>query len=92
MKLRELFSSKKKWCKGQYARDKRGGAVGAYSEDAVRWCLFGGLQKCYPNTKVRNLILDEICILSSIENIVNYNDDDKRTFSDIKKLVEELDI
>lgn len=41
--LDNLFADEAHWTAGEAARDKDGNAVGCTSEDAVRWCIVGGI-------------------------------------------------
>lgn len=42
---RELISDRKKWTKGETARDSRSRTVSPRDERAVRWCSFGAVVK-----------------------------------------------
>lgn len=106
MKIKELFSDMKKWCKDWMAKDSSGfGLTTARNSNAVRWCLLGAVEKCYPQRDWLK-ILRKIC--SYIEADIGYdkkptkamcfklisrwNDSTRRTYKDVKKLVEDLDI
>lgn len=45
--LLDLFDSREKWTRHTFARDKNGWPVPAQSEQAVSWCLDGGVQHHY---------------------------------------------
>ena len=47
MTLQELFDKPEKWTRMWYARDAYGTETTATAEDAVCWCLLGGLRLCY---------------------------------------------
>jgi hypothetical protein len=92
MKVQEFYSDESKWVKGTaftYGYDKHGTPLGDYGiHKAVKCCLSGAIMICYPGRE------EEIKrkVLKKIKNIPNWNDDPKRTFEDVKKLITELDI
>lgn len=88
MKVSELFSSPAKWTKYTWSRDGNGLPVGL-SKTAVCWCLEGALYHCYRASKVAYL---KPTIEAVIGEIHLWNDMPERTFEDVKKLVEQLDI
>jgi hypothetical protein len=47
MKLHELFAKPGTWTQRHNARDKNGAVVDHYHPDAVKFCIMGGLHKCY---------------------------------------------
>lgn len=46
MKLTQLFTSARKWCKLKLAMDAHKEGVGPLEPSAVRWCLLGGIRRC----------------------------------------------
>lgn len=97
MKMKELFKNKSMWTKGALARDKNKDVISPISSDACSWCLKGGLMKCYQDEVIFDKI--QMCILKYIQekypsfsNLPNWNDATRRTFEDVSKLVQELDI
>lgn len=78
MKLWELLSSKRKWCVKAAALDSMGKVVFARNKMAVRWCLWGGLQRCYPLDELElaaRKLLDAIRLLTKFvepEEAVGY--------------------
>ena len=97
MTLQELFSDPSKWTKRALARDSLGNQVLYSSPHAVCWCLLGGVYKCYNisdqakiTKRIRKHVLTEQSGMLSIGN--TYNDDPARTFADIRKLVEDLNL
>lgn len=94
MKIKELFSNESKWCQRCYARDKNGLRAYPRSNKAVCWCLLGAIKKCYLENDfntIKIMIKTKIKI-SSNDSVALWNDDPKRTFKEVKQLVEELDI
>ena len=49
MKAYELLADAKNWTRGTNARDAQGNEVSSLSEDAVCWCIYGAVTKCYIN-------------------------------------------
>ena len=90
MKIKDLLKTKQDWTQGTLARDKDGNAH--FSEtNSTSWCLGGAIERCYPNRKIRNKVhLDVVGIIKM--EIADWNDDPKRTFADVRKLIEEMDI
>lgn len=92
MKVKELLSDETKWIKGDYARDKSGKTAFPNSLDAACWCLHGAIIHCYYQSikysSVERLVRKELQLAS----IHKWNDDPKRTFQDVRKLVEKLNI
>lgn len=92
MKIKELFSSPEKWTKKDYALDANGVFVPPRDKSAVSWCLYGAVCKCY--------YPDRLGMISVIEKIKQrldksgavWNDAPERTFEDVKRLAEALDI
>lgn len=91
MKIRELLTDKNKWIKHNDAVDIKGRVVASKSSEAIRWCLFGAIQKCYPNKKgikIMNMLYSEI----KCDSIKLWNDKPSTTFRKVKTLVEKLDV
>lgn len=89
MTLQKLFKTKKNWCQGASARSATGRAVKVDSPRAVAWCLGGALELCYhhdmrPDKKLSKVIKTNL--------FSNWNDDPKRKFSEVKRLVKELNL
>ena len=47
MKLKDLINDRSKWTKGKFARDKDSKECLINSPNAVKFCIIGGLTKCY---------------------------------------------
>jgi hypothetical protein len=94
MKVKELLTSARRWTKGDLARNSRGIGIIPYDSKAIRWCLLGAIDKCYPGVKERRRIYLKIRIqLGSPNcNISGWNDSPRTKFKDVKALVEKLDI
>lgn len=92
MKIRELLKDQSCWIQGRLAIDMNGCETSAESLDACKWCLIGALYKCYSNPDERISIKDKIRDKTQFYSVVFYNDRPERTFKDIQRLVDELDI
>lgn len=90
MKVKELLSSEEKWCKGALARDERDKFVMPADKSAVKWCINGAICVCYPKTHWNYFI--QIVSHHVGENSAGWNNDEVRTFEDIRRVVTELDI
>lgn len=88
MKIKELFTDETKWTQGALARTKKGNIIGALEDNAVCWCLQGAVLKCYGSDRLTiiDLILDKV----DKHCIALWND--AHTFTEVKELVERLDI
>ncbi len=90
MKIRELFKTKKDWIQKAAAKTKDGFPVLPKNENAVCWCLKGAIEKCYPEGKW--LEIGEKIRMEIQNSIINWNDNENRTFKQVKALVKKLDI
>lgn len=82
MKLKEWFTDSSKWCQG-YACEVIKGKI-------TKCCLAGAVGVYYPSQS--RDILNTIANYLEIKDVVVWNDDSNRTFDDIYKLVNDLDI
>jgi len=101
MKVRQLFSSKEKWSKGGFAIDKSGKTVPVTSHEAFSWCLEGAIHKCYPGIKGMD---KRVHIMAKVRDLIDrksygkhrdialWNDAPRRTFKQVKAIVEILNI
>ncbi len=99
MKVKELLTDESKWAKGEWAKDARGCCCSYTSERAVCFCLGGAIARCYGIKLGQQIFADQeiykrvaTFLHLGILTISQWNDDKTRTFDDIKKVVEELDI
>ena len=90
MKIKELLSSPDKWCKKSYARKKDGSSTFPFENDAVSFCLWGAIIRCYEINHQQ--IIKEKIRQEIVRDIAVWNDDCETTFEDVKELVEKLDI
>ena len=89
MKIKELFSSHHRWTKNALAKNNSGERTDPLDSDAVRFCLLGAVEKCYPSESKRVNICEKI--KNEIKAVIpEFND--SHSFKEIKALVEKLDI
>ena len=83
-----LFRYPKRWCKGDYAKNKEKVGIDVYDADACSWCLEGAIKKVYPDNPDRILEkLSKLINSNLFGAIPNWNDKPKRTFEQVKALV-----
>lgn len=96
MTLLDIFTSKDKWTKGFYARDKYGQKCFEGSTDATCYCILGAIKKVYYGlpVEVDNKLETALKKLhpNSSGNYVHFNDDPKTTFEDIIELIKEAGV
>jgi hypothetical protein len=90
MKMKKLYADESTWRKGFFAADKEGKSCMPEDKKAVSWCLIGAIYKCYDDKKARK-VFDKVVAALPV-HISVWNDDQKRTFQDVKDLVTLLDI
>ena len=93
MTLKELFTDESRWTQGCFARDAEGNEVGLEDPAAVKFCLAGGVLLCYlfGERKGVSRVVNKI-ITHVGHSIPTWADSPERTFADIKRLINELDI
>lgn len=100
MKIRELLTDESKWTKGAAARDASGEPVLCNDPSAVAWSLDGALEALYgdwidlfsPAKPIRYAILRHAGLKEGSDHVSEWNDHKKRKFSEVKALIEEMDI
>lgn len=107
MKIRELLSTPDRWTSGCTARTAEGWPVAAldYSGPlalhhlARSWCLLGAIDKCYPVPSDATAVVKKVfgalapkMRMGPEVAIIRWNDAKDRTFEEVKKLVDELDV
>jgi hypothetical protein len=97
MKIRELLTDESKWTQGAFAETETGHPVDYDDESAAKFCIVGAVRKCYGRgdeaTTVFRKVKDEVQrVHGGLERLAAWNDDDRRTFAEVKALVERLDI
>lgn len=89
MKIQDLLSDETRWCKGTSARDCDDKPCHSQDSGAVRWCLLGAIRKVYGPyyPTIRYKIQNHLHEAAS-----HWNDAPERTFSEVRELIEKLDI
>ena len=96
MKIKELLTSENKWNQGCNARDSEGLICDIFESKAQCFCLYGAMIRCYDDrTEAFKLI--QIKVLNELKrneniDICRWNDDGRRTFAEVRELIEKLDI
>lgn len=95
MKAHELLATPDKWTKGTYAKTATGKAVPAKDPNAVCWCIYGALIKCYRDDEDRyveaaNKIQDVLLLRYNNPDIVPFND--RRTHEEVLAVLKEADV
>lgn len=86
MKVRD-FLNRKNWCKGVLALDANGLAVPPRDSSAVRFCLLGAVERCYPENRGKIIMT----LLSHVpENLSRFND--TAIWEQIEALLEKADV
>lgn len=96
MKVKDLLNRKTKWTKNFIAKTKNNRPTTSRSADAVKWCLYGAVMKCYgPKSSLKACSKLERALQLLYPNkhsVVAFNDNRKTTFKDIRKLLKEANI
>ena len=95
--LDALFDQETKWTKEHFALDRQGGVVTSLDQNAVCWCITGGLQKVCSGDLPYEIIelLDNVLVKfgylpsSHFAFISSWNDREDTTFVDIKRVIRE---
>ena len=101
MKMYELLEKPENWTQRANARDANGRDISSYHPDAVCWCLFGAVNKCYGITPERQNV--EVKLIHSLQvaptqerrgygSYIVWNDAKERTHQEVLDLCRELDI
>lgn len=93
MKLKDLLCNEDKWTQGALARNADGEPVDPESEEAVCWCLIGGIHRCCVRP------VDVFAMESKLNDFVNKNYgvcivsfNETQTFEKIKSVLDWLGI
>jgi len=100
MKILELLTSGKCWCKNDLAKTKRGEATMPYHHDAAQWCLIGAIERCYPNDyytthhKIEEAIVE--CYpeaeFDNYDLVVQFNNAKSTTFRKIRRVLRKANV
>ncbi len=96
MKIKDLLSDKSKWAQGSWAYDKYGTICTEKSSYATSFCLLGAVRRCYSEDKAGTVITKLFSAIRAksprTNSILTWNDSRKRKFSEVKQLVNKLDV
>ena len=93
MKIKE-FLTEEKWTKYAFFRDKYNW-ITDQRDWADKCCLVGAIMLCYPRTSdvIIKRVQEKVWERDGKSlSVIRWNDQPDRTFSEVKALVEELDI
>ncbi len=92
MRLTQLFSDASKWTKGHGARTQSDAGIFYDSPEACKWCLVGGVAKCYFGSADYQEALE--CVRMAIKKlfpgfptVISFNDHKDTTFEDVVKVI-----
>lgn len=106
MKAYKLLDSPEKWIKQFNAKDASGNPVPPSNENAVCWCIFGALQKCYSKNTM-NFIEAEIRLYDLLKNkgylgkrgdsskphdYAEWNDAEETTYDEVISVLKEANV
>jgi hypothetical protein len=97
--VQELFSKRGRWIKDDDATNSEGHTVAPRSKQATKFCLMGGIEHVY-NTKERTKITNKLAKVLDVRGkdkgyeyeIACWNDNNYRTFKEVKELVKKAGI
>src|SRR3984957_10019214 len=105
MKANELLSSSDYWCQESLAEDDHGNEVEAFSLKAVRWCTLAAIQKTYPSSEWEEVIdrllralsvseegIAQMTIYDKACSLMEWNDDGRSSFRDIRETLLEANV
>jgi hypothetical protein len=105
MKAYELLSSPEAWCRESSGKDPHGKKLQAFDPRAVKWCALGAIQKVYPPLQwgemmdrlLRALSVSERGLAQMTKSdkaccLMEWNDDRRTTFQEVKDALLSADI
>jgi hypothetical protein len=105
MKAYELLGSPNAWCQESPGEDAQGNKVDALDPKATKWCALGAIQRAYPPVLCEGMMDRLLRALSVSETgmaqltksdkaccLMEWNDDAKNSFSDIREALHRADI
>lgn len=90
MKVQELLSDRSKWTQGRLARDARGIPCSPRSSEAVCWCVYGALDKCYQDDVVYSKACEKL--YNCCENVHPIDINDHDGYEAIMELLRKADL
>jgi hypothetical protein len=105
MKVHQLLSSAENWCEESPAKDSQGNKLQAFNSRAAKWCALGAIQKTYPPTEwgeamdrvLRALSYSDAGLAQMTKTdkaccLMEWNDDYRSSFEEIRGILLEVDI
>lgn len=92
MKAYELLSQPDAWTQGVWARDADGNSCKCQSEKAKSWCTIGAIIACYGTDAVQLRELTHYLKNRYNLSITAWNDNPRRTVTEVTTILKELDI
>jgi hypothetical protein len=105
MKAHELLSSPEAWCRESSGEDPHGKKLQAFDPRAVKWCALGAIQKVYSPLQWGEMMDRLLRALSVSEQglaqltksdkaccLMEWNDDRRTTFQEVKDALLSADI
>jgi hypothetical protein len=89
LKIKELLADPNRWTQHAPARDAEGACTLSFHPDAVKWCLSGALDHCYPDYQERHTIRRR---LFKMAGRALYAFNDNATHHEVLKLVTDADV
>lgn len=101
MKVKELLADPARWTKEELSRDKWGYRLHPRDEEAICWCIAGGIMKCYQSFEEQQGAREKICraidpgidrenIGLLLKKIFKFND--SATHAEVLKVIEEANV
>ncbi len=91
-KIKELLTDETKWTQGSGSKDAAGNTVSFTNSSAVCWCIWGACALCYDMSRKSEFYAVWNKLLAKTGNPIVWQDDPKRTFAEVKALVDYLDV
>ncbi len=94
MKMKDLLNKRSKWTQGASARTGNDKPCKVMNPNAEKFCLLGAFQRCYghPTDLSDGGFIKYRALCAKTGGIASWNDNPERTYGDVKRLLEELDI
>jgi hypothetical protein len=96
IKVREILTDASKWTQFADARDAEGKVCDVYSDRAVSFCLWGALERAYSENELvaaTERIGEAIGTRAAgMVSVRAWNDDKRRTFEEVREVVEKAGV
>lgn len=90
MLVSELLEHPASWTKGALARNIFGDSMLGLGDDAVSFCLYGAINRCYlGKSNYENVVKT---VEAVVDNIIIWNDDPDRKYGEVVALAQRLGI